>query len=75
MRISAVRTTLLQERVFWAREVERVAHIRTRESQPADRPAGRQTPPLGSVLVEIEVDEGTIGVGLGGGGPAAINAS
>jgi L-rhamnonate dehydratase len=64
MRIQAIRTTLLKERVLWAREVEIIKTMRSGERHTPDR----RVPWPGSVLVEIETDEGVVGVGLGGGG-------
>jgi L-rhamnonate dehydratase len=67
MHIRAVKATLLKERVLWAREVEEILTIRSAEDRRA-RASQRQMPWPGSVLVEIETDEGYAGVGLGGGG-------
>ena len=64
MRIRSVKTTVLQDRVLWAREIEKLATIRPR----APRPSGPRVPWLGSTLVEIETDDGWSGVGIGGGG-------
>ena len=70
MRIKAVKATLLKERVLWAREIENIVVIRAK----SDRISQRNMPWPGSVLVEIESDEGTTGVGLGGGGMAGVIA-
>ena len=67
MRIASVRTTLLRDRVFWAREIEKTVSIATRGDRQGPRPA-RPVPMPGSVLVEIETDDGLVGLGLGGGG-------
>ena len=78
MLIKSVRATLLKERVLWAREVEHTVSMRRQAQRlPIQRVSGprlpmRQGPPLGSVLVEIETDEGTVGVGLGGGGMPGV---
>ncbi len=74
MRIKAVRATVLKERVFWAREIERIELIRPNAVRTQERRTPvRQAPMLGSVLVEIEADNGLVGVGLGGGGkPGAL---
>ncbi len=64
MRITAVRATLLQERVLWARSVEKLVSI----APPGDRQARPGTPTPGSVLVQVEADDGLVGLGLGGGG-------
>ena len=71
MHIKDVRATVLKERVFWARKIERIETIRPRtdDSRSPKRPT-RQAPALGSVLVEIESDNGLAGVGIGGGGKA-----
>jgi L-rhamnonate dehydratase len=69
MRITAINATLLQERVLWARPVERIVTMRAPEDRRAPR-ADQQVPIPGSVLVEAETDEGLRGVGLGGGGAA-----
>jgi L-rhamnonate dehydratase len=65
MRICDVRATLLRERVLWARDVEDLVAI----APPAKRPqqASRLAVP-GSVLVEVEGENGLVGLGLGGGG-------
>ena len=62
MRIQAVRATLLEERVLWAREIEKKVSIRRRQ-KPRSAPVWP-----GSVLVEVETEDGLVGVGLGGGG-------
>jgi L-rhamnonate dehydratase len=67
MRICTVKATLLKERVLWAREVEVIKTIRPRPRGESAAPR-RQMPWPGSVLVEIENDDGVVGVGLGGGG-------
>lgn len=67
MRIKSVKATLLQERVFWAREMAKIVTIRSPEDRHRRRPDQR-VPIPGSVLVEIETDVGLVGVGLGGGG-------
>jgi L-rhamnonate dehydratase len=85
VRIRSVRATLLKERVLWARAIERIESIRQRSSdQPAVKPPpgppSASSPPvrpklpmLGSVLIEIETDQGLSGVGIGGGGrPGAL---
>jgi L-rhamnonate dehydratase len=67
MRIQAIKATLLKERVLWAREVEHIVTIRS----PADRDRQRSRrgmPWPGSVLVEVETNDGIRGIGLGGGG-------
>jgi L-rhamnonate dehydratase len=66
MRIRSVKTTVLQDRVLWAREIEKHSIIRPR----VPRPTGSRVPWLGSTLVEIETDDGWSGVGIGGGGVA-----
>ena len=66
MRITDVRASLLKERVLWARDIEHITTIRSAADRP--RRDGPRVPIPGSVLVEIETDEGLIGVGLGGGG-------
>ncbi len=66
MLITDIRTTVLLERALWGRPEAHSTHIgddRTREVGPGYTP---RTP--GSVLVEIETDEGLVGLGLGGGG-------
>ena len=68
MRIKAIRPTLLQERVLWAREVETIVTIRSLEPSAGPPLHNKRMPWPGSVLVEIETDEGAVGVGLGGGG-------
>jgi len=65
MQIRDVKATLLKERVLWAREIETLVTMRSRREV---RPPGRQMPWPGSVLVEIQTDDGVSGVGLGGGG-------
>ncbi len=65
MQIRDVKATLLMERVLWAREIECIVTVRSRQDS---RPPGRRMPWPGSVLVEIEADDGVSGVGLGGGG-------
>lgn len=70
MHIAAIKATLLRERVLWARAVEGIVTIRS-----GDRSTRQRAMPWpGSVLVEIETDEGPTGVGLGGGGLAGIAA-
>ena len=72
MRIKTIKATLLRERVLWAREVETTVNMRSSVKQKRRAPAGRSSWP-GSVLVEIETDNGAAGVGLGGGGqPGAL---
>ena len=68
MRIQSIRATLLQERVLWAREVETIVTLRSLEPQSSPPLHSKRMPWPGSVLVEIETDEGAVGVGLGGGG-------
>lgn len=70
MHIKTIKATLLKERVLWAREIEKIVTIRSAQ----DRPRRRAMPWPGSVLVEIETDEGFTGVGLGGGGLAGVIA-
>jgi L-rhamnonate dehydratase len=80
VRIRSVRATLLKERVLWAREIERIETIRqswskrTPRQPPANTPvAGPRLPMLGSLLIEVETDDGLSGIGLGGGGrPGAL---
>ncbi|TFG68617.1 MAG: L-rhamnonate dehydratase [Anaerolineales bacterium] len=70
MHITAIKATLLKERVLWARKIESIVTIRS-----ADRRSRQRAMPWpGSVLVEVETDEGFTGVGLGGGGLSAIVA-
>ena len=72
MRVTSVKATLLKERVFWARPIEKLVTIAGQTGGRRRRP-GAAVPSPGSVLVEIETDEGLVGVGLGGGGrPGAI---
>ena len=68
MHIQAIRVTLLQERVLWAREVETIVTLHSLEPQSSPPLHDKRMPWPGSVLVEIETDEGATGVGLGGGG-------
>jgi len=68
MRIRAIRVTLLKERVLWAREVETIVTIRSLEPGAGPPLHNKRMPWPGSVLVEIETNEGAVGVGLGGGG-------
>lgn len=68
MRIQSIRATLLKERVLWAREVETLVTLRSLEPLSAPPLHHKRMPWPGSVLVEIEADEGVVGVGLGGGG-------
>jgi L-rhamnonate dehydratase len=68
MRITAIKATLLKERVLWAREIENIVIIRAKH----DRFPRRSMPWPGSVLVEIESDLGITGIGLGGGGKAGV---
>jgi len=68
MRIQAIRVTLLKERVLWAREVETLVTIRSLEPSVGPPLHNKRMPWPGSVLVEIETEEGAMGVGLGGGG-------
>ncbi|MGM0400843.1 MAG: enolase C-terminal domain-like protein [Chloroflexota bacterium] len=67
MLITDVQTTVLLERALWSRPEAHSTRIadddRTREVGPGYKP---RTP--GSVLIEIETDEGLLGLGLGGGG-------
>lgn len=65
MRITAVRAMLLKERVLWARPVEKIVSIASPRDCKAPAPS---TPTPGSVLVQVEADDGLVGVGLGGGG-------
>jgi len=68
--ITAIRATVLKERVLWAREIETIVTLRA-----GSRPPGQRAMPWpGSLLVEIETDEGMTGVGLGGGGLAGAIA-
>ena len=70
MHITAIKATLLKERVLWAREIESIFTLRS-----ADRRSRQRAMPWpGSVLVEVETDEGFTGVGLGGGGLSGIVA-
>jgi len=71
VRITAVTATLLRERVLWARPVERIVTMRAPEDRPSPH-VDQQVPIPGSVLVEIETDDGLCGVGLGGGGAAGV---
>lgn len=78
MRIAAVRATLVKERVLWAREVEQIVGMRAlgaalEGGAPKGAPS-RGMPMPGSVLVEVEADDGQVGVGLGGGGWAGTYA-
>jgi L-rhamnonate dehydratase len=68
MRITAIHATLLKERVLWAREVETIVTLRSLQPQASPPLHSKRMPWPGSVLVEIETDEGALGVGLGGGG-------
>jgi L-rhamnonate dehydratase len=70
MHITTIKATLLKERVLWAREIENIVTIRTKENPPSRR----NIPWPGSVLVEIETNDGITGIGLGGGGKAGIIA-
>jgi L-rhamnonate dehydratase len=70
LRITAIKATLLKERVLWARKIETVFTLKSAER----RPRQRAMPWPGSVLVEIETDEDFTGVGLGGGGLSGITA-
>ncbi|MEA3407592.1 MAG: enolase C-terminal domain-like protein [Chloroflexota bacterium] len=67
MPITDIRPTVLLERALWSRPEAHSTRIaaddRTREVGPGYKP---RTP--GSVLVEIESDDGLVGLGLGGGG-------
>jgi L-rhamnonate dehydratase len=81
MRIRAVRAMAVQERVLWARSVEKTVSLRAFTHAPASvtalpRPRGPRTGPAngpGSVLVEIVADDGIFGIGIGGGGwPGAL---
>lgn len=58
MRITAIRATLLKERILWAREVETIVTLRS--LQPQDSPAlhSKRIPWLGSTQVKS-------GMGLG----------
>ena len=67
MHITSVRATVLRDRVFWSREIEKTVTIAARGERKVQRPA-RPIPMLGSVLVEIETDTGLVGLGIGGGG-------
>jgi L-rhamnonate dehydratase len=66
MRITAIRTTVVQERALWAREVENPVTFRSSEPRPAQ--PSRPLPAPGSLLVEVEADGELVGIGLGGGG-------
>ncbi|MDF1512564.1 MAG: enolase C-terminal domain-like protein [Anaerolineae bacterium] len=70
MHITSIKATVVQERVLWARPIESIFVIRTNKLSPRQR----RMPWPGSVLVEIESDEGITGVGLGGGGKAGAIA-
>jgi L-rhamnonate dehydratase len=59
---------LLKERVLWARKVETIVTVRSLEPPPDPPLHNKRMPWPGSVMVEIETDEGAVGVGLGGGG-------
>ncbi|MBC7236364.1 MAG: hypothetical protein H5T69_11015, partial [Chloroflexi bacterium] len=77
MRIIAIQATAVQERVLWARQVERLVGLRSfSRVQGLPWPSAPRTGPAfgpGSVLVEIEAEDGLRGFGLGGGGwPGAI---
>ncbi len=70
MHIKTIKATLLKERVLWAREIESTVSIRSTDR----RPRQRNMPWPGSVLVEIETEQGFTGVGLGGGGLSGVIA-
>ena len=67
MRITALKATVVRERVFWAHDVQRTVRIAPPVRSEGSQPSLRMPIP-GSVLVEVGTDAGLVGLGLGGGG-------